>query len=101
MRQRSLNYFVGSLFSRQAIFAYSAAGAFTTALQLLVISTEAFAQMPQRTEALPRVVELYIETLIPLWVPPITEYNVAVVLMNLFLTLMFLAVWTLSYGRSY
>lgn len=101
MRQRSKNYFWRSLFSRQAIYAYAAAGGVTTAMQLIVLSAGVFSEKPQRTGTLPLVVELYIETLIPVWIPPVTRYNIAIVLMNGFLALFFLAVWTLNYDSSY
>lgn len=101
MRQRSINYFFGSLFSRQAIYAYGIAGGITTAFQLLLLWTDFFTEIPTRTESLPVFVELYIETLIPLWIPPITPWNVAMLFVNVFIMLMVLAQWTINYDRGF
>lgn len=100
MRMRSVNYFLGSLFSRQAIFAYGIAGSITTAGQLLLVAMGVFSGIPQRTEALPAVIELYIETLLPLWIPPITSWNVFVLLANGVIGIWILLVWTLNYEKS-
>lgn len=100
MRPRTINYFLGSLFSRQAFYAYGIAGGVTTAGQLLLIWLGVFSGMPNRTEALPMVVEAYIETLLPLWIPPITEWNALVLLANITLALWILFCWTVNYGRS-
>lgn len=45
--------------------------------------------------------ELYIETLLPLWTPPITEYNVALVLFNIGIAILLLLSWTTSYDQSF
>jgi len=75
MKQRSINYFFGSLYSRQAIWAYGIAGGVTTTFQLVLLYLDFFSVSPSqmRTERLPVFIELYIETLLPLWIPPITS----------------------------
>lgn len=100
MRTRSINYFLGSLFSRQAIFAYGIAGSITTAGQLLLVSIGVFSGIPQQTEAIPVVIELYIETLIPLWVSPVTPWNLFVLLVNIIIGLWIVLLWTLNYESS-
>lgn len=101
MRTRTVNYFLGSLFSRQALYAYGIAGGITTAGQLLLVWLDVFSSVPQRTEMLPVVVEIYIETLLPLWIPPITGWNILIFLINIVLGLWILASWTVNYGRSF
>lgn len=100
MRQRSVNYFVGSLFSLQFLYAYGIAAGFTTAGQLLLIWLNAFSGIPQRMETLSIVIELYIETLIPLWIPPITGRNVFILTLNIVIAVWILLSWTISYDRS-
>lgn len=101
MRQRSINYFFGSLFSVQAIYAYGIAGTVTTTGQLLLIYPDIFSAVPQQTAALPMFIELYIETLLPLWIPPITGWNILVFLVNIVLALWLIASWTPSYEQSF
>lgn len=72
MRQRSANYFFGSLFSSQFFLVYGIAGAFTTTFQLLLLYIDVFSGMPRRTESLPIFIEMYIETLLPVWIGHIT-----------------------------
>ena len=100
MRDQSYRYFMGSFFSRQAIFAYGIAGGVTTAGQLILIWLGRFSGVPQRTEVVPVIIELYIETLIPLWVPPITSWNVVVLILNLVIALWVLFLWTANYDKS-
>lgn len=101
MRQRSVNYFFGSLFSRQAIFAYGIAGGVTTVFQLLLLTGDFFGSMPTRTDTLPIFVELYIETLLPLWIPPITGWNIAMLIVNVMVMLLILGWWTAKYDRAF
>lgn len=100
MRQQSVNYFVGSLFSKQILYAYGIAGAATTIGQLLLIWLGIFSGAPLRTDTLPVAIEVYIETLLPLWIPPVTGWNVFVFLVNLVLALWLLASWTYNYERA-
>lgn len=100
MRQRSVNYFVGSLFSRQIIYAYAIAGGITTLFQMGLIWMNVFSGVPQRTEQLPVLVELYVETLIPLWIPPITAWNAFIFTINCLIALWILFSWTMSYDRA-
>lgn len=100
MRSQSWRYFLGSLFSRQAIYAYGIAGVFTTVGQLLLVWVGPFSGVPRRTEVLPVVLEAYIETLLPLWIPPITPWNVMIFLLNVLIALWVLLVWTDRYDRA-
>ena len=99
MRNQSIRYFIGSLLSRQALYAYAMAGGLTTGVQLLMISEE-IPRAALRTEQLPVVVELYIDTLIPLWIPPITSLDIVVVLINVVITVWILLYWTIRYEQS-
>lgn len=101
MRTRSVNYFVGSLLSRQVFVAYGIAGSITTLGQQLLIWFGVFGGIPTRTERLPEFIELYIETLIPIWIPPVTGWNVFIFLLNAAITLWLLLYWTMKYDRSY
>jgi hypothetical protein len=101
MRARTANYFIGSLFSKQSIFAYGIAAAVTTAGQFLLVWGGLFSGIPQRTEAIPRFIELYIETVMPLWIPPITAWNIAIFLLNVLISIGILVNWTLNYDESY
>ena len=100
MRQRSINYFLGSLFSRQVFYAYAIAGGIATLLQMALIWMNVFSGIPRRTEQLPVFVELYIETLVPLWIPPITAWNIFIFIINCFIALWILLSWTMNYERS-
>lgn len=93
--------FFRSLFSRQVIYAYGIASGITTAFQLLHLWTDFFSGITTRTESLPVFVELYIETLLPLWIPPITSWNATMLFMNVLLMLMILAQWTINYDRAF
>lgn len=100
MRARTLNYFFGILFSRQTIYAYGIAAGITTAGQLLLIS-QRILEMPNQTETLPGFIEMYIETLLPVWIGTITPWNALIILINITLTFLILAKWTANYSRSY
>lgn len=101
MRARTLNYFFGSLFSRQIVFAYGIAGGITTAIQLGLLWVNYFSNVPNRHDSIPLFLDIYIETLLPIWIGEITAYNVGVVLINLLIALMILLVWTANYAASY
>lgn len=100
MRDQSVRYFIGSLFSRQVLYAYAIAGGFTTSGQLVMLWVGKMAQIPQRTEVLPVFIELYIETLLPLWIPPVTSWNILLFLINIVIVFWILLSWTISYDRS-
>lgn len=99
MRDQSIRYFIGSLLSRQVLYAYAMAGGLTTGVQLLMISGDV-PRAVLRTEQLPVIVELYIDTLIPLWIPPITSVDIVVVLTNVVITVWILLYWTVRYEQS-
>jgi len=100
MRARTLNYFLGSLLSRQVIYAYGIAGGITTAIQLLLITNEYLIYTP-RSESLPIFLDLYIETLLPLWAGGISTVNVVVFITNVIIALLILLKWTANYAASY
>jgi len=99
MRDQSVRYFIGSLFSRQVFYAYAIAGGLTTALQIIILSDQ-ISRSALRTEQLPLAVELYIETLIPLWIPPVTSWNIIVFLANAVIAVWILLWWTVRYEQS-
>lgn len=101
MRTRTVNYFFGSLLSRQAILAYGIAGSITTGFQLVLLWIGWFTRVPKQTESLPIFVEVYIETLLPVWIGTITPWNIAMVICNIILALGILGHWTLNYGNSF
>lgn len=92
---------MGNLLSRQFIFAYGIAGSITTMGQLLLLWLDYFEGIPTRTEQLPIFIELYIETLIPLWIPPITGWNTFIFILNVAFALWILLYWTIKYDRSF
>lgn len=100
MREQSFRYFIGSLLSRQALYAYGIAGGFTTVGQLFLLWFGRFSGVPQRTETIPVIIEMYIETLIPLWIPPVTSWNIMILILNVVIALWVLLVWTANYDRS-
>jgi hypothetical protein len=101
MRTRSVNYFIGSLLSRQVLVAYGIAGSVTTVGQQLLLWLGFFGDITTRTERLPVFLELYIETLFPLWIPPVTGWNVLIFCLNTAITLWLLLYWTMKYDRSF
>lgn len=101
MRARTANYFLGSLLSRQSLYAYASAGGVTTGFQLLLLYTGRFSSFPTRTDDLPVLVEAYIETLLPIWIGEITPWNLLLIGINTFFALIILLWWTAKYSRSY
>lgn len=101
MRQRTVNYFIGSLFSRQVILAYGIAGGITTGFQVLLVSLNVFSLSSLKTRSLPWIIELYVETLMPLWIPPVTRWNLLMILMNIVLSVLVVAWWSIKYSRSF
>lgn len=101
MRRRTQSYFFGILFSRLSIYAYGIAGTITTGLQLLLLWFGYFSDVPRRAENLPVFIDLFIETMLPVWIGTITPWNVLMVVLNLFLALFILLIWTDRYDRSY
>lgn len=52
-------------------------------------------------EMLPAFVELWIETLIPVWVGEITTYNIGIVGFNIFIAFIIILLWTDRYSKTY
>jgi hypothetical protein len=100
MRARTVNYFFGSMRSRQIVFAYAIANGLTTVLQLAIITLQ---NRPWPTDAtgLSIVVEAYIETLYPLYIGGITEWNLWMIGINVLLSVGILGWWTAKYAMSY
>jgi len=101
MRQRTKRHFRGSLFSRQIIYAYGIAAGFTAAFQQLLVIYNYFASIPQNYETLPVFIELYVETLYPMWIGGITAWNIYMIFLNLCLAVILLAVWTARYAETF
>lgn len=99
MRSKSIRYFIGSLFSRQALYAYGIAGGITTAGQLVMLWVGRISPVSQQS-GLPMLIELYIETLIPLWVPPVTPLDTFIFFLNVVIALWVLLSWTISFDQS-
>lgn len=101
---RRERYFIGSLFSRQAVYAYAVGSAVTTMLLLTTFALERI-QPRQRLihwgpEFIAYLLEMYIRVSIPIWVPPITWLEVLVVGTNAFIGLLVLFYWSEKYRRS-
>jgi hypothetical protein len=101
MRQRSINYFFGSLFSRQFVYAYGIAAGGTALFQQSLIWLGYFSGAPTRVESFPVFVELYIETLLPIWIGGVTNWNILMIITNVFLASLILLLWTARYSRTY
>lgn len=92
-------HFLGSLFSIQFVWAYGIAASIMTGAQLLLLFSGRFV-MPDTKHELPVIAQIFVETLIPWYIPPITSFNIAVVLLNLFLAILILAVWSSRFDRA-
>lgn len=101
MRQSSINYFWGSLISRQSFFAYGIAAGFTTGLQLLMVTLDVFRLPSDFGQQIHWLVLMYLETLLPVWYGDLTTYNILMVLINLFFAVLILMWWTAKYDSSY
>lgn len=101
---RRERYFIGSLFSRQALYAYAIGSGATTALLLTVFTLKGI--QPQMRlihwgpEFLMYFVEMYIRVSIPVWVPPITWLELGVVGINTGFGLLVLFYWSENYRCS-
>jgi hypothetical protein len=100
MYKKRYEYLRDFLFSRMWIYAYVIAGTVTTTLQFLWLPQSVFEMTAWRTETLPMVVEVYIETLFPIWIGGITSLNRTVVAWNLVLAHSLLFMWAISEYRS-
>ncbi|WP_435359516.1 hypothetical protein [Haloarchaeobius sp. DFWS5] len=100
MRQRSINHFLGSFFSKQLILAYGIANGFSTSVQLVMILVGK-AVWTRDTEGLIMVLELYVETLYPRFIGGLTQWNMVMILLNLVVAVTLLAHWSLKYDRAF
>lgn len=97
---RGLNYFLGSLISRQAFFAYNAGSAVTTAIMLVGL-TAGWVTMEQRAfEEFPVFLEAYVRVLIPWWIGPVQPTDWLIFALNLFFGLFVLVVWTERFNKA-
>lgn len=102
MRQSSVNYLFGSLFSRQfwwaIVQAYAFSGGVTTGFQIILIQFDilAFTNLPRSSDELLYYVDLYIETVLPMWVGEISRWNVVLLISNAF-SFLILFSWTMKY----
>ena len=101
---RRERYFIGSLFSRQAIYAYAIGSGITTALLLTLFALEGI--RPQMRlihwgpELLMYLLEMYIRVALPVWIPPITWLEISIVGINAVFGLFVLFYWSEKYHRS-
>lgn len=100
MRQRSWNHFWGSLVSTQFLIAYSISSGILTLIHLVGFWTGNLTSMPRRIEALPRFIDLYIEIIIPVWIPPFTGYNFLILMVNISLAVLILLMWSVRYDNA-
>ena len=98
--RRTLNYFVGMLFSRMSIFAYGIGSSITTVFFYALLLADFMSFETRLVENLPAVIELYLRVAIPLWVPPITSIDASVFLVNCTFALMRLLHWTANYRSA-
>lgn len=102
MRKNTMDYFLGMLFSKMLFIAYGTASGITTVLQLFLIYQDhmRFDKPLDRVGYLPEFVEVYIETLFPVWIGSITTWNLVMILFNIVLALLILMFWALSYDQA-
>lgn len=92
--QRGIDYFVGSLFSIQFIFAYGAGAAVTTAIQYILFIQEILILESNSLSNLPVILALYAESFLPIWIGGLTEWNIWVVAVNAVIGLWIMMMWT-------
>lgn len=100
MRQGTFNHFVGSLMSRQVIYAYGAADGITTTLWVGLGWLGIVGDISTIPAAVGHFVEIYITGLLPVFVPPYNLSSIVFILSNLFLTVFVLSWWSAKYGWS-
>ena len=104
MASRFEKYFVGSLFSRQAIYAYGSGSVLTTVLWLLWFALNNVWPEPRVFTAdlagFEVLIDMYIRIVLPIWIPPITRVEVGTVLLNCFFGLCYLALWSEKYASA-
>lgn len=97
-------YFVGSLFSRQALYAYGIGSGITTTILLVTFALQGVRPQMRlidwRPTFLAYLLEMYIRVSIPIWIPPVTWVEVVVVCANAFFGLVVLWYWSEKYYRS-
>lgn len=101
---RFWSHFVGSLFSRQAIFAYGSGSAVTTAIVLLwLVSNNVWPEPRVFTADLAGaeiLIDMYVRVTLPVWIPPITWLEIGIVGLNCFFGLCYLAWWSAKYADA-
>jgi len=101
---RWFNHFIGSLFSRQLIYAYTIGSGATTLLYgLLLLRQGVWGQQKVVTANLAgigAIIDIYVRVALPIWIPPITMVEVGVVLINCFFALCVLAWWSAKYASA-
>lgn len=94
---RTLNYFIGMLFSRMSIYAYGIGSSVTTAIFYVGFVLDMVTMETRAWENTPVILEMFLRILIPFWVPPITWGNILAFLMNIYFGFMVLLYWTYRY----
>lgn len=101
---RRERYFIGSLLSRQAIYAYAIGSSITTALLLALFALEGVRPRTRLIhwgpEFLAYFLEMYLRVSIPIWIPPITWLEISIVAINAYFGLLVLLHWSEKYHRS-
>lgn len=101
---RFWNHFLGSLFSRQAVFAYGSGSTITTTLVFLYFIANNFWPEPRVFTAdlagIEILVDMYLRVVLPIWVPPITWVELGVVGLNCLFGTWFLPWWSAKYADS-
>jgi len=101
---RWFNHFIGSLFSRQFIYAYAiGSGATTLIYGLYLLRQGVWGQQKIVTANLAgigAIIDIYVRVSLPIWIPPITMAEVVVIITNCFFALWVLAWWSAKYASA-
>lgn len=100
MRKGTQSHFVGSLFSKQVFYAYAAADGITTALWISLGWLGLVDKITTPTTLVQRSIEIYINGLLPVFIPPYTLGSVAFILSNCVFTIAVLGWWSAKFGWS-
>ena len=101
---RFSKHFIGSLFSRQAIYAYGSGSALTTTLSLIWFALNNSWPVPRVFTAdlagLEVLIDMYIRIMLPIWIPPINRVEIGIVGLNCFFGLCYLALWSEKHASA-
>ena len=101
---RFSKHLIGSLFSRQAIYAYGSGSALTTTLWLIWFALNNSWPDPKVFTAdiagLEVLIDMYIRIMLPIWIPPLNWVEIGTVGLNCFFGLCYLALWSEKYASA-